>query len=121
MFRHVVDSVGDEFVVEAVEHIADGLTLSIVDEERIDKLVAHSHKTVHPFPFEKQEHLVLNLQVGKGEFRGAVLVLRRWHQFVQVFLEVESGCKHTCYSKQENHRKPQYCSMVLKKRVYLQK
>ena len=42
-------------------------------------------------PFEEQEHLILDLQVGKGQLRRAILVLRRWHQLVDVLFEVNLG------------------------------
>ena len=43
------------------------------------------------FFLEQQEGLVLDAQVGEGQFRRTVLILRRRHQFVDVLLQMDTG------------------------------
>jgi calcineurin-like phosphoesterase len=51
-----------------------------------------------------QEGLVLDAQVGKRQFGAAVLVLRRWQQFRDIFLQMNLGRKIVEEHKQQRHQ-----------------
>ena len=91
VFGEIVDGIGHKLVVDAVENVADGMAHAVAHRQRIDKGIAHLRQLLTAvgrrcLQLEEQESLVLDFQVGKGQFGAAVLVLRRRHELVDVFL-----------------------------------
>ena len=75
-----------------VEYIAnDGIL--VLSLQRIDESVTYRSQLFSRrrmsaviYSLERHKHLVLDFQVGKGQLGRAVLVLRRRHELVDVFL-----------------------------------
>ena len=86
MLRQVVYTIGYQVFVQPVEDFSNGMTHRVALQQRIGKFVTHRYQLLCISSFKQQEYLILDFQVGKGQLRGAVLVLRRRHQFIDVLL-----------------------------------
>jgi hypothetical protein len=83
------------------------------DDELKDKNTANPWQvSVYGLGFEKQEDLVLDFQVGKGQLGSAILILRRRHQLVDILLQMNLHGKITKEQKQGSHRQPVDGAMV---------
>ena len=88
VFRQVVNAFRHQVFVQPIEHITDGLRRGVTLQQRVHKLVAYRYQFFCILSFEQQEYLILDFQVGKGQLRRTVLVLRRGHQLVNVLLQM---------------------------------
>ena len=125
VFLHVVDTVHEVVVGDRAEDVGDD-RLSFAEAlvgclERVDKGVADIGDLLRVGTFAAMEEdvgLVLHAEGGEGELRRAVGVLRRGHEFVQVFFEMDAGGKEPEENKQRNHRQPESRAMIAEKVVY---
>lgn len=125
MVLHVVDTVHEVVVGDGVEDVRDD-RLSLAEAfvrclEGVDEGVADIGDLLRVGTFAAMEEdvgLVLHTEGGEGELRRAVGVLRRGHELVQVFFEVDAGGKEAEENKQRNHRQPESRAMIAEKVVY---
>ncbi len=125
MLLHVVDTVHEVIVRDRAEDVGDD-RLSLAESlvrclEGVDESVADICDLLRVGAFaavEENISLVLHTEGREGELRRAVRVLRRRHELIQVFFEVDAGGKEPEENKQRNHRQPESCAMIAEKVVY---
>ena len=81
----VVDAIRQQLFVNLVEQV---LYQSRIALQGVGESIAGSYQFFVVPSFKKHKDLILDLQVGKSQFGGAVLILRRWHQLVDVLLQM---------------------------------
>ena len=112
---HIVHTVGHQIIRQTIEDVADDLCDGVAAQERVHEFIARlsQHLYLRPLqPLEQQERLVLDLQVGKGQLGRAVFVLRRRHQFVDVFFQMNLHGEVAEEDEQSSHRQPADCPMA---------
>ena len=91
VFRQIVNAVRQQVFIQTIEQVAYHGVL-ILRQQGVYEGVAHGCERTDiraVCGFEQQEGLILDFKVGKGQFGGAVLILRRGHQFVDILFEMQ--------------------------------
>ena len=121
---HIVDTVHEVVVGNGIEDIAEDRLFfaetAVRRLKRIDEGIADSGYLLRTGAFptvEKNVGLILHTEGGESELRRAIGVLRRGHELIEVFFEVDAGRKETKENKQRNHRHPKSCAMIAEKTV----
>ena len=104
VLRQVVNALRHQVLVQSVKDITDGLRRGVTLQQRINKFVAHRYQLLRILAGKQQEYLILDFQVGKGQLRRTVLILRRGHQLVNVLLQMKLYGKVSEESKKGSHR-----------------
>ena len=103
MGHHIVGTIQHQVFWQLVEHILNGVAHGVTLQECIHKLVTYFREVFDTLSLKEQESLVLDFQIGKSQFGGAILVLRRGHQLINVLLQMNTGGKPAQYEEEGNH------------------
>ena len=111
MTTQIVYPVHHQILRQAIKHIIYGILL----QERLHKRITNLYQTLRIrfcATLKQEEHLILDLQIGKGQLRRAVLILRRWHQLVDILLQAYLQGKIAEEEEHPHHQQPEYWPMM---------
>ena len=103
MGHHIVGTIQHQVFWQLIEHILNGVAHGVTLQECIHKLVTYFREVFDTLSLKEQESLVLDFQIGKSQFGGAILVLRRGHQLINVLLQMNTGGKPAQYEEEGSH------------------